>query len=259
MKICVVGGLGRMGSLVREVTRTSERFEQRFEVASILDRTDGNISEPGLNGIKITDDVIDAFADIHGVVDFSAPAACCRTLPIAVDRGIPYLLASTGLAPEHYGTIDMAAKAIPLLVAANCSLGVNLLYGLVAKAAAALPDFDMEIFEIHHRHKRDAPSGTAKYLGEAVVEGRKEQGVAHTWGRVGLSEGRQKEEVGYAALRGGSVPGDHTVYLFGEDERLELTHQAQSPRIFAEGALSALGWWADKEADLYGMRDLFSF
>lgn len=157
----------------------------------------------------------------------------------------------TGRDARQTAAIEARSKRAPVLVAANFSLGVALLTRLVRQAAAALPDFDAEVFEIHHRHKRDAPSGTALHLGRAVAEGQ-----GHPWpGSRALRDGptgpRGSAEVGLAALRGGGVTGEHTVFFFGPGERLELTHRAADRAVFAHGALRAARWLAGRPAGLY--------
>ena len=189
------------------------------------------------------------------LVDFSAPAALESNLHAAVGAGIPILVGTTGLEERHHAAIDSAALAIPVLQTGNTSLGVTLLAHLVREAAARLgPEWDIEVLEMHHRMKVDAPSGTALLLGEAAAEGR---GVdfhaANTPARYGHTGARQRGTIGFASLRGGTVAGEHSVILAGEHERLTLAHSAEDRMIFAHGAVRGAAWLIGKAAGRYTM------
>ena len=189
------------------------------------------------------------------LVDFSAPAALESNLHAAVGAGIPILVGTTGLEERHHAAIDSAALAIPVLQTGNTSLGVTLLAHLVREAAARLgPEWDVEVLEMHHRMKVDAPSGTALLLGEAAAEGR---GVdfhaANTPARYGHTGARQRGTIGFASLRGGTVAGEHSVILAGEHERLTLAHSAEDRMIFAHGAVRGAAWLIDQPAGRYTM------
>ena len=191
-------------------------------------------------------------------VDFSAPAALESNLFAAKAASKPILIGTTGLTDAQQRLIDEAAAKIAVLQAANTSLGVNLLAHLVREAAARLgPEWDIEIVEMHHRHKADAPSGTALLLGRAAAEAR---GVnleeVSDRGRDGITGPRQEGRIGFAALRGGSVAGEHQVIFAGEGERLELGHRAESRAIFARGAMQAALWLKNKPAGRYTMADV---
>lgn len=192
------------------------------------------------------------------LVDFTRPDALAAHLDAAVTGGCPIVIGTTGLAAEHHAAIDRAAKSVAVLQAANTSLGVNLLAYLVREAAARLgPEWDVEIVEMHHRHKVDAPSGTALLLGDAAAKGR---GVdlanVSDRGRDGITGERREGAIGFAALRGGSVAGDHQVILATEGERIELGHRAESRAIFARGAIKAALWLNGKPAGRYDMTDV---
>ncbi|TMJ11968.1 MAG: 4-hydroxy-tetrahydrodipicolinate reductase [Alphaproteobacteria bacterium] len=191
-------------------------------------------------------------------VDFSAPAALDANLEAAVAAGRPILIGTTGLTPDHHRLIDEAMAHVAVLQAANTSLGVNLLAHLVREAAAKLgPDWDVEIVEMHHRMKGDAPSGTALLLGQAAAEGRGGSlDALAVRGRDGITGPRIHGSIGFAALRGGSVAGDHQVILATEGERIELGHRAESRAIFARGAIRAALWLAGKPAGRYAMADV---
>ena len=201
-----------------------------------------------------------AIASDHGdvLVDFSAPGALAGSLERALSAGVPILIGTTGLDDMADRRIAEAAKEVAVLRAANTSLGVAVLADLVERAAAALgPDWDIEILEMHHRGKADAPSGTALALGEAAAEGRGGEFPAER-GRDGTGLKREQGAIGYASLRGGSVAGEHDVIFAGPGERLILSHRAESRMIFARGALAAARFLAGKPAGLYSMRDVIS-
>lgn len=189
------------------------------------------------------------------VIDFSRPELCRRSLEFAVERRVPMVIGTTGIDDELQRRIDIAAEKIPVCQAANFSLGVNLLLDLVARAAVGLPPgFDIEVSELHHRWKVDAPSGTALALGRAAAAAR---GLDHD--RVARVRGdgvRAAGEIGYQVARGGDVPGEHTVCFFGDGERLEFTHRATDRAIFARGALHAARWLVGQPPGLYSMRDV---
>jgi 4-hydroxy-tetrahydrodipicolinate reductase len=193
------------------------------------------------------------------LVDFSVPDALQASLDRAISGGVPILIGTTGLGPEHLEAIDQAARSIAIIQAPNTSLGINLLRDLVEQAAARLgPDWDIEILEMHHRHKVDAPSGTALLLGQSAAKGR--GSTVQELSRFDrISEHphpREPGTIGYASLRGGSVAGEHVVILAGEGERIELGHRADSRMIFARGALAASRFLVGRPAGLYSMRDV---
>jgi 4-hydroxy-tetrahydrodipicolinate reductase len=190
------------------------------------------------------------------LIDFSAPDALRSSLDRAITAGVPLLIGTTGLIDEHEALIADAAKIIPILRAPNTSLGVALLSDLTERAARVLgPDWDIEIVEAHHNRKADAPSGTALHLGEAADRGRG-GGSPQERGRDGTGLLRQKGAIGYSAIRGGTVAGDHDVLFLGPDERVILSHRAESRAIFARGALAAARFLRGKPAGLYTMRDV---
>jgi 4-hydroxy-tetrahydrodipicolinate reductase len=192
------------------------------------------------------------------LIDFTAPSALAATLDAACEGRAAIVIGTTGLAAEHHDLIDRAARSIAVLQAANTSLGVTLLARLVADAARALgPDWDIEIAELHHRHKVDAPSGTALALGEAAARGRGvDLGVVSDRGRDGITGARVAGHIGFASLRGGSAAGDHTVLFAGDGERVELRHLAENRDIFARGALKAAAWLSGRPAGRYAMDDV---
>ena len=192
------------------------------------------------------------------LIDFSSPDALQANLAAARVAGVPILIGTTGLSHEHHVLIDDVAQAVPVLQTGNTSLGVNVLAHLVQQAAEKLgPDWDIEIVEMHHRMKVDAPSGTALLLGEAAAKGRGIDLRANSEsGRDGLTGARQEGAIGFAALRGGTVAGDHSVILAGNEERITLSHSAENRMIFARGAVKAAAWLIGRTPGRYTMQDV---
>lgn len=191
------------------------------------------------------------------LIDFSSPDGLRGSLDQAITAGIPILVGTTGLTEGHQALIDEAAQIVPVLVAPNTSLGVALLSELAERAARALgpEEWDVEIVEAHHKMKADAPSGTALFLGKSIEEGRGFDAEEEI-GRCGTGLSRAEGLIGYSAVRGGTVAGDHDVMFLGPDERLILSHRAENRSIFAKGALTAARFLVGKPAGLYTMRDV---
>lgn len=208
----------------------------------------------------VSDDPSFAIDQDHGdvLVDFSAPAALQASLDRAVSSGVPILIGTTGLKDEHQKAIDEAARRVAVLRAPNTSLGINVLRSLVEQAAARLgPEWDIEILEMHHRNKVDAPSGTALLLGQAAAQARgKTLPDLGRFDRFGEPHAREPGTISFASLRGGSVAGEHVVILATDGERIELGHRAENRMIFARGALAGARFLVGKPAGLYSMRDV---
>ena len=237
-RIGIIGSAGRMGQAIAQVVEASGH-----ELSGGIDQGD----DPAALAAKC--DVL---------IDFSSPKATAANLAAAQAAGIPIVIGTTGLEPENHVAIDAAAKNIPVLQTGNTSLGVTLLAHLVREAASKLgDDWDIEVVEMHHRMKVDAPSGTALLLGEAAAAGRGISLADHTEsGRHGITGARAKGAIGFAALRGGTVAGDHSVILAGEEERITLSHHAENRTIFARGAVKAAEWLLDKPAGRYTMPEV---
>lgn len=242
MKIAILGAAGRMGRMLCSLAEGAG-----CEVVSKVDVAEGFDREWS--------------ADVEGVVDFSFHAAVPAAIAKAAEKGVPYVIGTTGLTAEEQKAVDEAAKKIPVVQSGNYSLGVNLLLELVRKAAEVLgPEYDVEVTEMHHRHKKDAPSGTALMLAKSVAAGRGvDFGANAVYGRHGEPGERPVGEIAIHALRGGSVVGDHTVMFAGDVERVELTHRAQSREAFAAGALRAVVWAERKSPGIYTMRNVLGF
>ena len=243
----IFGAAGRMGQAIAASVNESG--------ATIAGGVDRSATDQAIAGHSIGADAL-ALAQISDVlIDFSAPAALAVHLNAAIHCGKPVVIGTTGLEDEHHRMIDEAALKIPVLQTGNTSLGVNLLAALVKDAASRLgDDWDIEIVEMHHRHKVDAPSGTALLLGRAAAEGRGvDLDAVKVSGRDGITGARQPGTIGFAALRGGSVPGDHSVILATEGESVTLSHRAENRSIFARGAIKAALWLKDQPAGRYDM------
>ena len=263
----MVGAAGRMG---QSIIALSQNFAKGlFSLRGALE-TKGcpAIGEDagrfaGLRdiGTAISADMAQALKGAQVAIDFSSPASSlallefCSTAP----EQIPCVIGTTGFNSEQSERIEQAAKQIPLLMAANMSLGVNLLFHLTSLAAKLLgPGFDAEIIETHHRHKKDAPSGTALALRDALKNSERYQNYQDIYGREGMSQGRPQKEIGIHALRGGDIVGDHSIFFMGEGETLELSHRASSREAFAQGALSAALFLIQesRKPKIYNMADV---
>src|ERR1700694_1305997 len=238
MGLVVVGAAGRMGrTLIRVIAETPgvalAAAVERPGVAEI-GRDAGELAGIGPNGVAIGSDAGAAFAEAHGVLDFTAPVATVAFADLAAKAGIVHVIGTTGLSAADEARIKEAAAGARIVKSGNMSLGVNLLTVLVRQAARALDaDFDIEVLEMHHRHKVDAPSGTALLLGRAAAEGRGIELAAHSAsGRHGHTGARREGDIGFAAMRGGSVTGDHRVVFAGPRERLTLSHHAEDRSLF---------------------------
>ena len=262
LKLAVAGAAGRMGRAITGVILDTEGVE----LAGGLERAGsehigadmGVLAGRGATGVSVGDDPLALFTRIDGIIDFTTPDTSVWLSELSAQARIVHVIGTTGFTADQENAIAAAARHARIVKAGNMSLGVNLLVALAQKVAATLgQEFDIEIVEMHHRHKVDAPSGTALMLGQAAAAGR---GVAlddkAVYAREGHTGPREDGAIGFATLRGGSVIGDHTIIFAGPDERLELTHRAQSRRIFANGAVKAAMWAADKPAGLYAMADV---
>ena len=237
-RIGIIGCEGRMGQAIAALIEGSEHT-----LAGGIDRG-GDVA---------------ALAHLSDVlIDFSHPSGLDDSLVAARGAGVPLLIGTTGLERAHHDAIDAAAAEIAVLQTGNTSLGVTLLAALVRDAAARLgDDWDIEIVEMHHRMKVDAPSGTAILLGEAAADGREVSlDDYRDSGRDGQTGARKPGDIGFAALRGGTVAGEHSVIFAGEEERITLSHSAENRRIFARGAVRAAEWLVGREPGRYGMQDV---
>ena len=260
--IGVCGCGGRMGRLLLRAAH--EREGARIAGGSVrpgsamAGRDLGEIAAIGPLGIAAVADAAALFAASDAVVDFTTPQAALIHARLAGESGRALVVGSSGLGEEHRAALAAAGARAPIVVGANMSLGVNLLLGVTRQVAAALgEEFDIEIVEMHHRHKVDAPSGTALALAEAAAAGRGvDLAEAAERGRDGVTGARRAGAIGLAALRGGDVAGEHQVIFAGAGERIELGHRAGERAIFARGALAAALWLRKRPPGLYGMADV---
>jgi len=266
MRLVVVGAAGRMGqTLIRTIAAIDGvELAGAIEHASSpqLGEDAGLLAGTGENGVLISSDTLPIFAKADGVLDFTVPAATVEFAFYAAQAHIAHIIGTTGCSPDDEAKIRAAARHTAIVKSGNMSLGVNLLAGLARQAARALgpDDFDIEILEMHHRHKVDAPSGTALLLGQAAAEGRGiDLASESVRSRDGHTGPRPKGAIGFATLRGGSVVGDHSVILAGTGERITLSHHAEDRAIFARGAVRAALWAHDQKPGLYSMADVLGF
>lgn len=259
IQMAIVGAAGRMGVSLLDNAADLDTVH----IVAAIDRPGSSIlGEPlGRSQVVVTGNLAEHISQCDVIIDFSSPEACIQAARIASNAGCAFVSGTTGLSPEQQAVLDECANTIAVLQAANFSVGVNVLERLVELASQATgSDYNLEVFEAHHRHKVDAPSGTALFLGQAAARGRGHdlEDVA-AWARHGHTGARTDDEIGFQVLRGGDIVGEHTVFLCGAGERLELSHRATDRGIFARGALRAGQWLFGKPAGMYSMKDvLFS-
>jgi 4-hydroxy-tetrahydrodipicolinate reductase len=262
MRLVVVGAAGKMGrTLVRTIAETpGVRLGGAIERAGAAEigQDSGVLAGLPANGIAVASDPLPVFAKADGVLDFTVPAATIGFVELAAQARIVHIIGTTGLSADDEKKIAAAARHAVIVRSGNMSLGINVLAALVRNAAKALDaDFDIEVLEMHHRQKVDAPSGTALLLGKAAAEGRGIDLDDHSVrARDGITGARKRGDIGFATLRGGSVIGEHSVIFAGNGETIELTHKASDRALFARGALKAALWGRDKKPGLYSMADV---
>jgi 4-hydroxy-tetrahydrodipicolinate reductase len=262
MRLIVAGAGGRMGrSLMRAIAETKGAVVTGALEApgsEWIGQDAGTLAGLPPSGVVVSADLWSLSANADGILDFTVPAATIANIAIAAQRGIVHVIGTTGLSASDNAVIKSVTSRAIVVQAGNMSLGVNLLAALVKRVAQSLdPDFDIEILEMHHKAKVDAPSGTAFMLGEAAAAGRQialKDNSAR--GRDGITGARRSGDIGFASLRGGTVTGDHTVIFAGPYERIELTHKAEDRMIFAHGALKAAMWAHGKKPGHYSMADV---
>ena len=266
VRVVVCGAAGRMGGRVLHAVRA----EKDLQVTGATERGDapqvgldaGTVAGTEPLGVKISGSLeaaLERGADV--VIDFTAPAASLRHAQVCAARKVPLVIGTTGIPAPGRAELASRSAQVPIVVAPNMSVGVNVLFRLVSEAARSLgPGYEVEIVEMHHRAKKDAPSGTALRLAEVAAEALGvDAGSAAVYERHGDTGARRPHSIGVQALRGGDVVGDHTVYFLADGERLELTHRATSRDNFARGAVRAARWVVGKAAGLYDMQDVLGF
>ena len=263
MKLVVVGAAGRMGQTLIRVIKETEGVVLHAAIeragSDKLGADAGELAGAGHLGVPITEDVLAGFLHADGVIDFTSPAATNEFAALAAQARIVHVIGTTGCGPEDEAKIAAASRHARIVKSGNMSLGVNLLSVLVQQAAKALEaaGWDIEVLEMHHKHKVDAPSGTALLLGEAAARGR---GINLAENSVRMRDGhtgaREAGSIGFATLRGGSVIGEHSVLFASEGEIVTLSHSAGDRSLFARGAVKAALWARDKKPGLYSMLDV---
>jgi 4-hydroxy-tetrahydrodipicolinate reductase len=262
MRLIVAGAGGRMGrALTRVISDTPGAvLTGALEApgSELLGKDAGMLAGLPENGVKLSADLWSLSANADGILDFTVPGATIANVAIAAERGLVHVIGTTGLSASDDAVIKSVTTRAIVVKSGNMSLGVNLLAALVKRVAQSLDEsFDIEILEMHHKAKVDAPSGTALLLGEAAAEGRKIALDKHSArGRDGLTGARKAGDIGFASLRGGSVTGDHSVIFAGPMERIELTHRAEDRTMFAQGAVKAAMWARHQKPGFYSMADV---
>lgn len=263
--IAVFGANGRMGRvLIDAIEQSSENTLTAASVrstSSLVGADVGELAGIGNKGLKVCTDMAEHINDIDVLIDFTLPDALSDNLALCIKYNKPIVIGTTGLTTEQKAILDNAAKYIPVVFAANYSVGVNLMLNLVRQAAAVMADTaDIEILEAHHRFKKDAPSGTAVAIGEAIAaEIGRDLSTCAVYGREGDTGERDHNTIGFATVRAGDVVGEHTALFADIGERLEITHKASSRLTFAKGAVKAANWLMGKPAGLYDMEDVLGF
>lgn len=261
-KIGIIGAGGRMGqACIRQVTETDGCVivaASDAPGADLVGRDAGEAAGAGNLGIAVTDDAAAVIAASDAVIEFTLPGPTVGHVALTAEAGVAHIIGTTGMDADQEAALKAAGERTVIMHAPNMSLAVNLLFALTKQVAATLnEDFDIEIFEMHHKHKVDAPSGTAVGMGRAAAEGRgvKLDDVAQ-WARNGITGERRRGDIGFSVARGGNVVGEHTAIFAIEDERIELSHKAQSRQIFARGAVHAALWSEGQAPGFYTMFDV---
>lgn len=261
-RIAVMGAAGRMGKTLIEAVRQTEGAQLSAAIdrpdSSLIGADAGELAGIGRIGVALVGELSAVTGDFDVLIDFTHPSVTLKNLEVCRQAGKAMVIGTTGFSPEEKQLLAEAAKRIPIVFAANFSVGVNLCLKLLDTAARVLGDeVDIEIVEAHHRHKVDAPSGTALRMGEVVASalGRDLRKVA-VYGREGQTGARERETIGFATVRAGDVVGDHTVLFAADGERVEITHKASSRMTFARGAVRSALWLQGRQAALYDMQDV---
>ncbi len=263
VRVGITGAAGRMGRTpIEAIALSSADLELAAAIehpqSSLLGADAGELAGQGKNGITVVGSLAEVISNVDVVIDFTIPAATVENAALCAESGVAIVIGTTGFTPQQQAQLDAAATKTPLCKATNFSTGVNLCFKLLDMAARVLgDDVDIEIYEAHHRHKIDAPSGTALSMGEVVADalGRDLNKVA-VYGREGQTGARARDTIGFATVRAGDIVGDHTVTFAADGERVEITHKASSRMSFARGAVRAAVWLKVQQPGLYDMQDV---
>lgn len=263
-RIAVTGAAGRMGKMLIEALSLASDADLTAAIerpeSSLIGADSGEIAGLGANGVQIAGHLEDLISEFDVLIDFTAPVATLANAALCAAHGKGLVVGTTGFTADQEQVLLGHQRKIAMCKAANFSTGVNVCLNLLYKAAQALgDDYDVEIYEAHHRHKVDAPSGTALAMGQSVADAlNRDLPSVAVYGREGQTGVRDKQTIGFATARGGDVVGDHTVMFLGEGERVEITHKASSRMSFARGAVRAAAWLASRSEGLYDMRDVLN-
>lgn len=253
MKIVISGVAGRMGKELLQLVKESDEWEL---LGAVEHSQHPDIGKEIIPGVFCQTDLRKVIKDSQVIVDFSTPPAVLEKLPIEAEFKKPVVIGTTGFSEEQKEQITRFSESLPLVCSANMSLGVNVLYELLRRLSQLLPKAEVEIVEYHHRHKKDAPSGTALQIAEIITQSRQDKSGKFIYGRHGVSGPREASDIGILAVRAGDIVGEHQVLWTLPGERLELIHRAHSRRTFAYGALVAARWIIGKAAGIYSMQDV---
>jgi len=266
IRVAVTGAAGRMGRTLIEAVNQAEGLQLTAAIvepgSSLAGADAGELAGQGKLGVALSDSLEAVLNDFDVLIDFTAPVVTMANLQICSSAGKKMVIGTTGLNDEQKAQLEAAADKIAIMFASNMSVGVNLCFKLLEVAAKALGDdggYDIEIIEAHHRHKVDAPSGTALRMGEVVADalGRDLKECA-VYGREGQTGARPEKQIGFETIRAGDVVGDHTVLFATDGERIEITHKASNRMTFAKGAVRAAGWLKDRDTGLFDMQDVLN-
>jgi 4-hydroxy-tetrahydrodipicolinate reductase len=262
MRLVIAGAGGRMGRTLMHAIAAAKGVTLAGAIeapgSAVIGRDAGELAGLGANGVKVTSNAAPLLKNADGLIEFTVPTATPALAELSAGAGLVHVIGTTGHSAEEEAAIAKAAGRAPIVKSGNMSLGVNLLAALVKRVAATLgEDYDVEILEMHHNKKIDAPSGTALMFGRAAAAGRDvDLAKRSARGRDGITGARKAGDIGFASLRGGTVVGDHSVIFAGPAERVELTHRAEDRMIFARGALHAALWARGRKPGLYSMADV---
>ena len=262
VRVGVCGAAGRMGKTILEVCNDNNNIEVtaaiEYSGSPMLGLDAGDVAGIGNLGVTITDNITSVADQVDVIIDFTLATSLSANIRKCVSANIKMVIGTTGLTQDDHGLINFASNDIAIMFAPNMSIGVNLCFKLLEMAAKVIgEDTDIEIIEAHHRHKKDAPSGTALHMGEVVAHalGRNLKEVA-VYGREGITGERDKKTIGFETIRAGDIVGEHTVMFVADGERVEITHKASSRKTFANGAVRAAQWLSDKDKGLFDMQDV---
>jgi 4-hydroxy-tetrahydrodipicolinate reductase len=253
VKITVCGAAGRMGQSILNIAK----IDETVQVCGAVEYESSSALGTGTPSIIPSSEIEKIMSETEVLIDFTNPDNALKNLEIAMKYKVPVVIGTTGFISEQKEKIAQAAKIIPIVLSPNMSVGVNILFRLVEEVTKLIPDYDIEILELHHNKKKDAPSGTAVKLADIAASGiGKSMNEIGVYGRKTVLGERKKDEIGVMSIRGGDIVGEHTVYFAGIGERIELTHRAQSRNTFGAGAVRAAKWIIGKEPGLYDMQDV---